>query len=77
MKDYLIEKYLGEANRSSAYKKDLQFAKKTGENPFYVDEEDGTEYIFGQESGFAYSSPSNPKKEVEKMWNEMKKKLKT
>ncbi|MBW2966332.1 hypothetical protein KY342_04480 [Candidatus Woesearchaeota archaeon] len=76
MNKQLIEKYLGESNRKSAYKEDLSYAKKYKKNPFYVDEEDGVKYIFGMGSGFSYSSPINPKKEVEKMWKEMKNKLK-
>jgi hypothetical protein len=72
----LVEKYLGEANRTSAYKEDLKYAKKTGKNPFYVEKDDGVEYVFGTSSGFAYSSESNPKKAVEKMWKDMQKKLK-
>ena len=73
-----IDKYLineRKINRKQAYKEDMEYAKKYNENPFYIEEEDGTEYIFGLSSGFAYSSPMRPEKEVKKMWKEMKNKL--
>lgn len=55
-----------------AYEKDFDYFKRTGENPFYVEKEDSIEYIFGLDSGFAYSSPVDPEKEAESMFIMMK-----
>lgn len=57
-----IDKYLNEKKetRMEAMKKDKN---KNGKIEVYIEEDDyGTPTIFGINSGFAYASPSNPKK---------------
>ena len=58
-------------NRKEAYKLDLAFAKEHNDNPFYVDKENGIEYVFGVSSGFAYGSPNKPDQLVMDMWVEL------
>lgn len=66
-------------NKNDAYLKDLQFAKEHNKSPFYIDEDDndGLLYIFGEASGFAYSSPIDIENQMEIMWDKMKEKIKS
>ncbi len=55
-----------EMNKWEAEKLDLN---RRGKIEVYIEEEDGTEYVFGLNSGFAYASPSFPEDWIEEQHN--------